>query len=63
MPCALNQIRQSALFNDRETHQNPRVIPVVIGNKEGVRSGLHQNLASHKAPPIARADCGYLSAA
>ena len=32
-------------FNGGETHQHPRIIPIVIRYEEHARRGLHQNLA------------------
>ncbi len=38
-------------FNSGETHQDPRIISIVIGYEERARRGLHQNLTIKEVRP------------
>jgi hypothetical protein len=43
-PGALEEIRQGTRIDGGETHQNPRVVPIMVRDEEDVRIGLYQDL-------------------
>src|SRR3982074_1200246 len=43
-PRALDEIRQRTRIHARETHENPRIVPIMIGDVKDLAVRLQQNL-------------------